>query len=260
MTLSVVILTKNESRNISKCLNSVAWVDEVVLIDDFSTDETLLLAQKNRPDVKIFRRALNGDFAAQHNFGLDKAKGDWVLFIDADEIVSPALRSEITETLPKTSPETQGFYLKRQDVFLGTKLTHGETANWKSIRLGKSGAGRWRREVHEYWNIAGKTQSLHHPLEHNSHSTVSALINSLNFYTTIDAKHMFEVDNRHFELFRVFANPLGKFIQNYFLRYGFFDGFAGFVMAFMMSFNSLLVRVKIYDLEILDTSLTAQKK
>lgn len=260
MTLSIVILTKNESKNISKCLSSVAWADEVLIIDDLSTDETISIAKRSLPSVQVFTRALNGDFAAQHNFGLGKAKGDWVLFVDADEIVPPALCNEITETLPKTSPETQGFYLKRQDTFLNTKLAHGETSNWKSIRLGRSGAGKWRREVHEIWNITGKILDLHQPLEHRSHDSVEALIRTLNFYTTLDAKHMFEVDKKRFKLFRVFANPLGKFIQNYFLRRGFLDGFAGFVMAFMMSFNSLLVRVKIYDLEIQNSNLTAEKK
>lgn len=260
MTLSIVILTKNESNNISKCLSSVAWADEVIIIDDLSTDETISIAKKAVPSVQIFTRALNDDFAGQHNFGLEKASGDWVLFIDADEIVPPALHEEIVKVLLNVSPDVEGFYLKRQDTFLNTKLAHGETSNWKSIRLGRSGAGKWRREVHEYWDITTKTLELHNPLEHKSHDSVSALIKTLNFYTTIDAKHMFEVDKKHFELFRVFANPLGKFIQNYLLRCGFLDGFAGFVMAFMMSFNSLLVRVKIYDLEIQNSNLTAEKK
>lgn len=256
--ISVVILTKNEANRIARCLLSVLWADEVIIIDDYSLDKTREHAKEALPKVKIFSRALNGDFAAQHNFGLEKAKGDWVLFVDADEIVSPALQKEILEKVQTSPKDIVGFLFRRQDWFLNTKLAHGETSSWKSVRLAKAGAGKWRREVHEVWEISGKVAEMQNPIEHTSHETVTSLIQTLNFYTTIDARHMHSTDHIHFQLFRVFANPLGKFLQNFFLRLGFLDGFAGFVMAFMMSFNSLLVRIKIYDLEI--THLAAARK
>lgn len=248
--ISVVILTKNEDTKIAECLDSVSWADEVIIIDDFSADKTKVVAQKTLPSVKIFQRALNGDFAAQHNFGLEKASGDWVMFIDADETVPNGLKKEIQEHLVNTPPNINGFSFKRQDIFLNTKLTHGETSNWKSVRLARSRAGKWEREVHEVWKITGEVAEFKTPLIHVSHETIRSLISTLNFYTTIDAVHMVKVDHVRFQFFRVFANPIGKFIQNYFFRHGFLDGFAGFVMAFMMSFNSFLVRIKIYDLEI----------
>ncbi len=248
--VSVVILARNESKRIEKCLLGVAWADEVILIDDHSTDATIEVAKKTLPKVKIFQRSLDGDFASQHNFGLEKASGDWAFFVDADEIVSSALRNEIEKQLNIAALDISGFVLKRQDWFLNKKLVHGETSSWKNVRLARIGAGKWHREVHEVWKISGKVIELKNPLEHHPHESVSSLIRSLNYYTNLDAHYMVSVGHIHFQLFRVFTNPLGKFFQNYLLRFGFLDGFAGFVMAFMMSFNSLLVRVKIYDLEI----------
>jgi glycosyltransferase involved in cell wall biosynthesis len=248
--ISVVILTKNEADQISKCLASVSWADEIIIVDDYSTDLTREHAKKALPKVKIYSRSLNGDFASQHNFGLEKATGEWVLFVDADEIISAALRNEILSQLETTPSDVSGFLFKRQDIFMNTKLAHGETSSWKSIRLARKGSGQWHRQVHEYWKISGRIMSLKNPIEHRSHETIFSLIRTLNFYTTIDAWHMHSVDHIKFQLFRVFTNPLGKFFQNYLLRLGFLDGFAGFIMAFMMSFNSLVVRVKIYDLEI----------
>src|SRR5216684_4115292 len=96
--ITVVILTKNEENNIRNCINSLLWCDEIIIIDDYSTDATLLeisnLKSQNLK-IKIFKRKLNNDFAIQRNFGLSKAKGEWILFIDADEIVSKLLKREI---------------------------------------------------------------------------------------------------------------------------------------------------------------------
>jgi len=240
--LSAIVLTKNEEANIEKCLNSLYFCDELIVIDDFSSDKTLEVCQKHK--AIIFQRHLNNDFAAQRNFGLRKPNENWVLFVDADEAVSKQLAQEI-ETAIKS--DKNGFYLKRQDFFLGRYLKFGETGQLKLLRLGRKTSGEWHREVHEYWKISGEKGQLVNPLYHCSHLNIFEFIKTINFYTDIDAKHMHHNDKIEFNLARVFLNPIGKFFQNYFFRLGFLDGFPGFVMAFMMSFYSLTVRVKLYD-------------
>src|SRR3989338_7448559 len=96
--LSAIVLTRNEETNLARCLASLHWCDEIIVLDDFSSDQTPLLAAKSRK-AKLFRRHTNGDLAAQRNFALDKASGEWVLFVDADEEVSPVLAKEINGVL-----------------------------------------------------------------------------------------------------------------------------------------------------------------
>lgn len=111
-----------------------------------------------------------------------------------------------------------------------------ETANVRLLRLGKKDAGQWRRPVHEVWEISGPVGVLKNPLRHYPHPAIHEFIQTINRYT--------DLETGKFSYFRLFANPIGKFIQNYFFRLGFLDGFPGFVMAYMMSFYSLVVRVK----------------
>jgi Glycosyltransferases involved in cell wall biogenesis len=118
--LSAVVLTKNEEKNIERCLESLDFVDEIVIIDDYSTDKTLNKVKSQK--LKVFQRKLNGDFAEQRNFGLEKTRGEWVLFLDADEEITDELKKEIKEMIRYATLERDdliGFYIKRRDFFLG---------------------------------------------------------------------------------------------------------------------------------------------
>jgi len=256
--LSAVVLTKNSSLTISKTLSSLAWVDELYVLDDFSTDSTRDIAKHYTSHV--VKRHLNADFSAQRNFGLSltqgsvrnvshsDAGGDWVLFVDSDEIVSEALQKEIRETISRRGTDQEGihgYFLKRDDIFFGKKLQYGETAQVKLLRLAKKNAGCWKRPVHEYWDIKGRTETLNSPLIHTAHANVVQFISDINRYTTINAEYLYKKgENSNF--FSIIAYPTGKFIQNYFMRLGFIDGTAGFVMAALMSFHSFLNRAKLY--------------
>jgi len=152
--VTAVVLTKNEEKNISRCLSSLSWCSDIVVIDDFSTDKTLEIVKKY--NARVYVHALQKDFSAQRNFGLEKAKNDWVLFIDADEEISLSLQYEITNLLSQQfNPET-GFYVKRVDEMWGRKLLHGEVGNCFLLRLAKKDAGKWVGKVHEVWKIKGK--------------------------------------------------------------------------------------------------------
>lgn len=242
--ISVVVLTRNEEKDIEDCLKSLDWVDEIVVVDDYSTDKTLKIAKNYQ--AKIFSLKLQEDFSKQRNFGLEKATNEWVLFVDADERVSQELAAEIKNAVKNENIE--GFYLKRKDYFLGRWLKFGETSNVKLLRLAKKGTGRWRRRVHEIWEVKGRTEELNKPLWHYSHPDLSEFLDKINRNTSIDAKFYFE-QGKKFSLLELIFFPVIKFLKNYFFYLGFLDGMAGLIIAGVMSFNSFLIRAKLMELE-----------
>jgi len=256
--ISAVILTKNEEKHIVPCIKSLWWCDEIIVIDDYSTDKTIKKIQSasRQTKLKIFKRHLNGNFAAQRNVGLKKARGEWILFVDADERVTPALATEIKKKISKT--HFNGFYLKRQDFWAGRWLKYGETGNTKLLRLGKKSTGRWERPIHEFWKIKGKIGTLKNPLLHYPHFTVAEFIKDINFYTDLNAKFFYQQKVKS-SLWQIIVYPLGKFFVNYFLKRGFLDNLPGFVFALLMSFHSFLTRTKLWILRQNPTSGNEQK-
>lgn len=243
MKISTVILTKNEEDNIEDCLCSLDWCDEIIIIDDFSNDKTVKIAKKL--GAKIYKHHLNNDFAQQRNFGLKKTRGEWVLFIDADERVSPELVREIKKEIKKN--ERYAFVFKRQDFFMDRPLKYGETTRVRLLRMAKKN-GCWERPVHEIWKTKWRTKTLKNPILHYSHPSISQLLKQTNFHSSLHAEAL-KQEGVKFSLFRLIFNPLGKFLQNYFLRLGFLDGMPGLIMALMMSFHSFLARSKLYLLQ-----------
>ncbi len=241
MKISAVIIAKNEEKNIASCIKSLNFCDEVVVIDDYSKDATVKIA--NERGARVFQRKLNTDYAAQRNFGLQKAKGDWVFFIDADERVSSELAIE-TETIVKQD-KYYGAYLKRDDYIWSKKLKFGETANVRLLRLGKKGKGDWVRRVHEYWNLGGKIGEMKNHLEHYPHPDLRQYIESINRYSTLHAKAKFEGGEKS-SLFKVIIFPLGKLLHNWIIKLGFLDGSRGLVVALVMSLHSFLAWSKLW--------------
>lgn len=243
--ITAIVLTKNEEKNIKVCLATVKWCDEILVIDDNSTDKTREIAKSL--GSQVIKHDLAGDFSKQRNFGLKQAKHDWVLFLDADERLSEELKEEIQTTLKENGlGTTRGFYFKRYDYFLGKLLKHGEMASIKILRLGQRGSGVWQRTVDEKWIIDGKTETFKNPLFHYSHSNLTQFLENINERSTMNAEELYSEGIRitFFDWFK----PLGKFLQNYFFRFGFLDGLYGFVFAILMSFHSFLVRGKLYIL------------
>ena len=265
MNLSGVVLTKNEEKNIEACLKSLSFCDEIVVIDDFSEDKTIEICQKSRPKadrpldekvkLRIYKRKLNGDFAAQRNYGLNKARGKWILFIDADERVTEALASEISNISTRGGPASgwkyqvstnfSGFYFRRIDFMWGKALKHGETASVRFLRLVKKGSGVWRRKVHEVWDINGETHELANPIYHYSHPTLRAFLAKINKFSTLHAIANKE-EGKNSSILKIVIWPIGHFVYNFIFRLGFFDGIPGFAVAVVMSFNSFLAWSKLW--------------
>ncbi len=267
MKLSAVVLTKNEERNIERCLKSLLFCDEIIIIDDYSSDKTieviknLKLKVKNyNLKLKIFKRLLNGDFSGQRNFGMEKTRGDWVLFLDADEEVSKDLKEEIKKIIDihhsLFKEDVVAFYIKRRDWWWGRELKYGEVKKIRNkglIRLLKKNSGKWVGKVHEKFKVQSsklKVKVLKNYINHYPHQTLKEFISEINFYSTLKANELKTLGKKT-NIFEIIFYPLGKFILNYLLYFGFLDGPSGFAYTFLMSFHSFLVRAKLYKLQII---------
>jgi len=246
--VSAIILTKNEEKNIIECLQSLSWCDEKIVIDDESQDQTAKLAEKSGAKVYIHKLS---NFSDQRNFALEKAKGEWLLFIDADERVSPELWYEIMEHINDPIENYSGFLFKRIDIMWGKQLRHGEVGNLKLLRLARKNSGKWHGLVHEKWKITGGTGrnakifTLKNPLYHYPHKSVKDFLQEINLYTDLRAKELYK-KRKKTNFFFIILYPKAKFIQNFIFRLGFLDGIHGFIFALMMSFHSFLVRSKLW--------------
>ncbi len=252
-TLTGIVLTKNEENNIEKCLKSIEWCDEIIIIDDNSTDETVervkTLESRIR-NIKFYTRKLDNDFSRQRNFGMEKASGEWVILVDADEEVTRELKNEISQViLNRVGNDICSYYIKRRDYFWGRELRYGETKKLRDkgvVRLVKRNSGKWVGKVHEEFQVNCKTDKLNGFLDHYPHQTVREFIDEVNFYSSLRAGELFNQKKRT-NIFEIIFFPVGKFIYTYFFKLGFLDGPSGFVYAFFMSFHSFLVRAKLYQ-------------
>ncbi len=243
--ISAIILTRNEEKNIADCIGSVKWCDEVIVIDDNSEDRTVSIAGKEK--VEILKEDLDGNFSRQRNLGIDKAKGDWILFVDADERVTDSLRYEIQSVISDPLNYYNGFVLKRKDFIWNKQLRYGETAGISFLRLARKNSGRWEGRVHEKWKVKGKIGKLNNSLIHFPHQTLEQFLSEVNLYTDIRSKELYSKGVKT-NLFLIIAYPKAKFFVNYIIRRGFLDGLSGLVFATVMSFHSFLVRAKLWML------------
>ena len=239
--ISAVVLVHNDEKTLPSTLSSLAWCNEIIVINDSSTDGSPELAKKS--GAKVFDRPLEADFAAQRNFGLSKARGDWVFFVDSDETVPVALRDEILITLNNTT--SSGFMLKREDILFGRRMKYGETADVRLLRLAKKNAGKWVRPVHEVWEIEGEVGQMSNPIEHTPHETISEFLTEINRYTTMNANYLY-LQNIQEPVINIVLFPVAKFFKNYIVLKGYKDSTQGMILAIMMSFHSFLTRSKLF--------------
>ncbi|MBU0998523.1 glycosyltransferase family 2 protein [Patescibacteria group bacterium] len=244
MNISSIIITKNEEKNIRRCLESVSFSDEIIIVDDYSNDKTLEIAQNYK--AKIFQRKLNQNFADQRNFGLSKARAKWVFFIDADEEVPVDLRNEIIQITSDPLNTKNGFFVKRKDYLFFKKLNHGEWGNKRILKLIKNESGKWVRDVHEVLKVDGKVDTLKSELNHYPHKSLNDFIKSVNLFSSIHAVSN-KKEGKKANMFKVIFYPFFKFIYNWIIREGFKDKDYGFIMSLMMSFHSFLAWSKLWQ-------------
>lgn len=251
MNITAIILAKNEEKIISDAINSVSFCDEIIVVDDYSTDKTLDIARAKK--TKVIKRPSEGNFGNQRNFAMEKAGGDWVLFVDADEVVTKNLALEIRNVL-KNNSEISSYYIKRRDYFWGRELKYGEVhkARTKGIlRLMRKKSGIWTGCVHELFDPNGQSGLLRHYIDHRPHQTIAEFLREINEYSTIRGREL-QRKNKRVSILGIIFYPFAKFAYTYFIKLGFLDGASGFAYAFLMSFHSFLVRAKLFQYKYLD--------
>lgn len=226
-TLSVILITKNEAHNVVKCLDSVSWADEIIVLDSGSSDNTVDLCRQYTSQV--FTTDWPG-FGPQKNRALNRATSDWVLSIDADEFLSPELIRKIQEII-KNQQAKDAYKIKRITKFYGKYLHYGD---WKSdypLRLFKRDTARFKDvPVHESLVTEGKIGKIKEIMWHNSFTSMEEILNKMNKYSTLSAIN-FKNEGRSANILKAFLKGLWTFLRGYFFKFGFLDGKFGFLLA-----------------------------
>lgn len=241
-SLSVIIITKNESANIRACLESVAWADEIIVVDSASTDGTLEIAREYTRHVHV--HADWPGFGAQKNRALGHASKDWVLSLDADERVTPELRAEIESVLETV--RSDGYEIPRLSSFCGRFMRHSGWHPDFVLRLFRRDKGRFSDAlVHESVQLQGSIARLRQPLLHYSYRDFEDVLSKLNSYSSA-ASAMLQRKGKKGSLLQAIGHGLWAFIRTYFLRAGFLDGREGFMLAVMNAENSYYRYIKLW--------------
>ena len=244
MKITAIVITRNEERNIGDCLASLAFADEIVVVDSGSTDRTEEICRRDSR-VRWFSEPWKG-FGPQKNSALDKAGNDWVLSIDADERVSPELAGEITG-LPLSVPGVDGYRVPRKSFFGKRWVRHGGWYPDYTIRLWRRRAGRFvDRSVHEVVQVSGTVGTLRGDLLHYTYRDTADFVERMNRYSTLGAGELRKKGVRSTLPDLLFRPPF-TFFRMYVLRRGFLDGALGFRLAALYAMYTFLKYAKLRD-------------
>ena len=252
--LSAVIITKDAATQIEACLASVAFADEILVLDSGSTDATMEIAQRH--GARVLHQDWLG-FGPQKQFAVSAARHDWVLCLDADERVTAQLQGSIEEAL--VSQRFQAYRVARANVFMGRVLRHGEGYPDWSLRLFDRNHAHWSDDpVHESVLPAPHVQvnTLAGDLMHESSETLAAYLAKQNKYTSLQADRLFQQGKRASVAQIAFA-PVVRFIKFYFVRLGFLDGAPGLVHIAIGCHNSMMKYAKLRERQGMPTRDTA---
>ena len=245
MGCSVLVLTKNEAENIVDCIESCrAFGDEIIVIDDFSSDETVELATSH--GATVIQRRMSTGWADQRNFAIANAQEDWVFFIDADERCTPELANEI-KVIAKEQP-AKAYWVKRMNHFGNRMMKYGPLSPDWVFRLGDRRTSLYEGIVHESMKCAFPEARLHAPLLHYTYKTWEQYQGKMAHYSTLAAKKYYEEGKREKSLFKVSFRAFFSFLKMYFLKAGFRDGKLGFLLACGYARYSFDKYVKLYFL------------
>jgi hypothetical protein len=239
--LTVVILTKNEEKNIAECIESVSWADEVLVLDGGSTDKTVDIAKGL--GCRVVERPFRG-FADQRNAALDLVENEWVFFIDADERVTPELASEVRRVICEGGKE--GWWVPRHNYIFGRLTLHAGWYPDYQLRIMKRGKAHYdpTREVHEIVILEGESGYLENPLIHYNYDSLSQFVKRQDFYTDYEAEILFKQGIRP-KPHNFILQPLRHFSWRYFTLKGYKDGLHGLLLSLLMAYYNLVMYIRL---------------
>lgn len=241
--LSAVVICKDEERHIRDCLQSVAWCDEIVVVDSGSSDRTVAIAKERTP--KVFHRDWTG-FVDQINYALSQATGDWVLCIDADERCTPRLQTAIRNALA-SGIQDGGFEVRRHTWYLGRWINHGGWyPDWKVRCFRRDGARCEGHEPHYRIVPQGPVRRLDADLVHYTYDNFQDQLRTVDRFSTIVADQWHRKGKR-FGVLKALIHAWAKFMGCYFLKLGILDGFPGYVIAVTSAFYVFCRYVKLAE-------------
>ncbi|MGZ3745130.1 MAG: glycosyltransferase family 2 protein [Pseudobdellovibrionaceae bacterium] len=244
LPISLVVVTLNEEANIERCLRSVSFASEILVVDSFSSDRTLDIAQKM--GAKVLQEKWRG-YGPQKAFAVSQAQNDWILSLDADEALSPELQQEIRERFASFNPEV-GYELRRRSFHLGRWIGYGGWYPDAQLRLFNRHYSQWSSDVlHEKVQVKSK-ERLQHDLYHWVFESLSDQVLTNDKYSSLGAANLSR-SGKHFSLLKLIFKPWTKFMECYFLKQGFRDGLPGFIIAVGAAYSIFLRHAKLWEME-----------
>jgi len=244
--LSVIVITYNEENNIRQCLRSLKKADEIIVIDSGSTDRTVEIAREFTDRIIITG---NIPYGIKRNTGIEQAKYDWILWVDADEIVSDDLMNEIINTIK--NPAMDAYYINRKSFFIDKFISHCDWYPDYTLRLFRKSAGiRFTDNlVHEKPVYKGAAGKLKNEILHYTDLTYEHYIHKMNNYTTLSASELHN-KNRKCSISDIIFRPAFTFIKMYFFKSGYLDGFTGLVLCLLSGAHVMTKYLKLYYMKI----------
>jgi len=244
--VSVYVLTTDNRRTIERCLKSLSWAKELVVVDSFSQDGTYEVC-KQWTD-KIYRKKWTGH-RDQYQYAADLTTQDWIMFVDADEEIPPELSDEIRMELDGGGKEVDGYFVYRRTFYLGRWIRYGGWYPDGEIRLYRRDKGRWEGGLHAKLVVDGKIGILKNQYLHYTYGNISDQIQTIDRYSSIAAVDLFESGER-FSLFKLLFHPPFRFVKEYLLKSGFRDGLPGLVIIISTLFYVFIKYAKLWELTI----------
>jgi len=241
--ISATIITFNEEESIERCLRSLSWVKEIIVVDSYSTDKTVTLCKKY--GAKVFLHPWT-TYAQQKNYSVSKTSNDWIFSIDADEEISEELKNEILQ-LDDRNPPYVGYSISRPTRYLGRWI--GRNNPNYQIRLFHKRHGKWNNVlVHERLLVKGTVGRLQSPLLHYSYKGIYDQLEKIKTYSELSACELYS-HNHRFSLYKIVLIFPKEFFSCYILKKGFLDGIQGFIQSIFAAYSRFIVHARLYELE-----------
>ncbi|MGL5206910.1 MAG: glycosyltransferase family 2 protein [Acidaminococcaceae bacterium] len=243
--ISVLILARNEEKNMAECIKSCDFAGEIIVIDDFSTDETQKVSESL--GARVFKRNMNGDWGGQQTFAIQQATKPWIFFIDADERVTSELSKEIIETVQ--SGDKFGYWIKRINHFKHKKVDHGPLSPDWVCRLMPTEGSYVTGFVHPKIVHKFSDRRLTKPMLHYTYETWTQYLNKMNQYSELAAKKRHDSGKSFNFLFDIIVRPSWAFFKMYILKQGFLDGKLGYMLCANYANYTMNKYAKLWQLE-----------